>query len=173
MENNKKSEREEREARVNKEYKKWAERYEIPLDREFDVKALLQLQDEYNCFQYQPDKTKTRIDLMCMIERLERNLNLQHRTTGNMYVDYDRENQRVTVYYNDMITGYKISNEDKINGNGYVTEMSMYSCSKKIRDIANYYKKVVYIDNKGCGMVLFDLLCKYEDITVKPLVFKG
>lgn len=77
MENNKNSERE---ARVDKEYQQWKERYEIPFKDEFNVKTLLQLQDEFNSLSYNSGMTKTRTDLIYMIERLNRNLDLKKRT---------------------------------------------------------------------------------------------
>lgn len=70
----------ERAQRVESEYKKWEERFVIPFDKEFTVKTLIDLQDQFNHVPL--NHTKEKMDLLHMIQRLEGSLNLKENTNG-------------------------------------------------------------------------------------------
>lgn len=64
-----------REQYVESEYKKWKEKFEIPFELEFEVRALFELQHQ---FINTPDEhIKTKTDLINAIGRLKRDLNLK------------------------------------------------------------------------------------------------
>lgn len=64
-----------RESYIESEYKKWEERFEIPFQQEFNVKALLSLQ--YQFMSLPEDHTKAKADVIKTISDLNRNLNLK------------------------------------------------------------------------------------------------
>lgn len=64
-----------REQYVESEYKKWEEKFEIPFELDFEIKALFELQHQ---FINTPDEhIKTKTDLINVIGRLKRDLNLK------------------------------------------------------------------------------------------------
>lgn len=64
-----------RESYMESEFKKWQEKFEIPFEKEFDVKALLSLQYQ---FMVTPDEhIKSKKDLIDAIHRLQYNLKLE------------------------------------------------------------------------------------------------
>jgi len=66
--------------RVKKEFENWKERFEIPFSKEFQVKTLLKLQEEYNDIEPTEKNTMTRKTLLYMIQDLEHNLSLKEKT---------------------------------------------------------------------------------------------
>ena len=64
---------------VESEFKKWQERYSIPFEMEFNVKALLDLQWQFN--NTEDGHVKTKADLIQAISRLQRDLHLKPRPT--------------------------------------------------------------------------------------------
>lgn len=64
----------ERRERVEREYKKWEKEFEIPLDLEFMVKSLLNLQEQFNSTS--DEHTKTKMDLLKMINEIQGNMTL-------------------------------------------------------------------------------------------------
>lgn len=60
---------------VEKKFQEWKEKYEIPEHQEFNYKTLIALQGEYaEISRLQPDHTKRRMELLHMIERVQREL---------------------------------------------------------------------------------------------------
>ena len=68
--------------RVQREFEKWQEKYEIPLHEEFQIKTLLQLQEEYDNIQANSNNTKTRDTLLHMIKQLHSSLLLKKKSIG-------------------------------------------------------------------------------------------
>lgn len=64
-----------RESYIESEYKKWEERFEIPFQQEFNVKALLSLQHQF--LSLPEDHTKAKADVIKTINDLQRNLDLK------------------------------------------------------------------------------------------------
>lgn len=60
---------------VESEFKKWKERYEIPFEKEFNVKALLELKYQY--YNTDDNHVKTKADLIHTIVKLQNDLNLK------------------------------------------------------------------------------------------------
>jgi uncharacterized protein YfbU (UPF0304 family) len=60
---------------IEREYKKWEEKFEIPFELEFNVKALLSLQHQF--MELPEEHVKTKADVMSTITRLQRDLNLK------------------------------------------------------------------------------------------------
>jgi len=75
--------------RVEREFKEWQEKYEIPFNQEFQVKTLLKLQEEYDGIECGSNTTKTREVLLHMIQDLSTRLNISPkiRTRDKLYVD--------------------------------------------------------------------------------------
>ncbi|MFK3936526.1 hypothetical protein ACI2JA_03290 [Alkalihalobacillus sp. NPDC078783] len=72
----------ERAQRVESEYKKWEERFVIPFDKEFTVKTLIDLQDQFNNVPL--NHTKEKMDLLQMIQRLQSNVNLKEKSKSEV-----------------------------------------------------------------------------------------
>jgi len=62
---------------INKEYKIWEEKYQIPYEDEFNIKLLLQLR--YDILHTKPELTKTKIDLIEMAQRIQSRLRLKEK----------------------------------------------------------------------------------------------
>lgn len=60
--------------RVQSEFERWQQEYEIELGKEFQVKTLLQLQEEYNEIKPDSTNTRTRETILNMIKSLQMNL---------------------------------------------------------------------------------------------------
>lgn len=65
--------------RVESEFERWQEQYDIELGEEFQVKTLLQLQEEYDDIKPDSSNTRTRETLLSMIKSLHSNLRLKKR----------------------------------------------------------------------------------------------
>jgi hypothetical protein len=74
-----------RESFIESEYKKWEDKFEIPFEKEFDVRALLSLQHQFLSL---PDEhVKTKADIIITISRLTERLNLKKK---NILKDEDK-----------------------------------------------------------------------------------
>ena len=62
--------------RIEREFVKWQEEYEIPCSDEFQVKTLLELQDEYKETPKESNTVRTRENLLRMIQDLFNHLRL-------------------------------------------------------------------------------------------------
>ncbi len=60
---------------IKSEYKKWSEMYDIPFEKEFEVKALIELQCQY--YATPNDHIRTKTDILNAIHNLKRNLGLK------------------------------------------------------------------------------------------------
>lgn len=65
----------ERAERIESEYKKWEEKYHIPFDQEFEIRTIIDLEDEFKSIT--PEHTKRRDDVIKMISHLKGRLNLK------------------------------------------------------------------------------------------------
>lgn len=59
---------------IEEKFKEWKEYYDIPFNKEFDVKALLGLQYDFNCLPH--DHIKSKKDLLDAMYLIQRNINL-------------------------------------------------------------------------------------------------
>lgn len=66
-----------RESYIESEYGKWEEKFTIPFEQEFNVKALLSLQHQF--LTLPDDHVKAKSDIMSTILRISRDLNLKRR----------------------------------------------------------------------------------------------
>jgi hypothetical protein len=73
--------------RVESEFKKWQERYDIPYDEEYNVKLLLQIRDEIDSTPMEHVKTKR--DLNDMADRIYYHLRLKPREPEEPEREYD------------------------------------------------------------------------------------
>lgn len=75
--------------RVEKEFKVWQEKYDIPYKTEFQVKTLLKLQEEYDTIKADSSNTRTRETLLKMIEGLQMRLSLtsKEKNKYSMFID--------------------------------------------------------------------------------------
>jgi hypothetical protein len=68
-----------RESYIESEYKKWEEKFEIPFEKEFDVRALLSLQHQFLTL---PDEhIKTKADVISTLNKLNERLSLKEKKT--------------------------------------------------------------------------------------------
>jgi hypothetical protein len=70
-----------RESYVESEYKKWEDKFEIPFEQEFNVKALLSLQ--YQFLNLPDEHIKTKADIVATISRINKDLNLHRKVKLN------------------------------------------------------------------------------------------
>lgn len=150
--------------RVQREFEKWQEKYEIPLHEEFQIKTLLQLQEEYDNIQANSNNTKTRDTLLHMIKQLHSSLLLKKKSENIMYVDVSHnfsknKTIKISIYINGEI--YTIENESK--------ELRFKDYTSIISSIANTHKAIIYIDVNGFGIGLYEELEKLKDVIVKKL----
>jgi hypothetical protein len=133
---------------VEREFQKWSEIYEIPFDQEFEVKALLELQGQYNEI---PDKhIRTKTDILNAIHgikgrlRLKKKVNLSNeeklkvlvvvdhyskikeivnifaRIINNEWIDYVKMYQgEATIQTKDAVIEFRPKNEMQIRGLKY------------------------------------------------------
>lgn len=66
-----------RESYIESEYKKWEEKFEIPFEVEFNVKALLSLQHQF--MNLPDDHVKAKAEIMRTISDIQRTLNLKRK----------------------------------------------------------------------------------------------
>lgn len=71
----------EREAYVEREYKKWEEQFVIPFEQEFNIKALLGLRHQFN--NTSDEHIKTKVDLLHAMKRLQEDMNLKPKLRSN------------------------------------------------------------------------------------------
>ncbi|MEH7116090.1 hypothetical protein V7128_01525 [Neobacillus vireti] len=64
-----------RESYIESEYKKWEEKFEIPFEQEFNIKAMLSLQHQF--LTLPDDHVKAKADVMSTINSISKNLNLK------------------------------------------------------------------------------------------------
>ena len=83
-----------RERYIESEYKKWEERFEIPFEKEFDVRALLSLQHQF--LTLPEEHVKTKADVILTINKLTERLDLKRKT-----VIKDEDKLKVTFVVND------------------------------------------------------------------------
>ena len=124
--------------RVENELKKWKEEYDIPLTDEFNVKTLLDMQEEYDSIEKGSNTTRTREVLLHMIQDLKSHLRVQKKEKIKMYVNLNRT--EATIYYDD---NYVFFNEK---------EFSLFKVVDFIKLIAKqqYYNIEVKLD-RGIG----------------------
>lgn len=174
--------------RVEREFKEWKERYEISYDMEFDIKALLKLQEEYDNTEVGSNTTLTRRTILDMINKLHRDTRLKPKEIVKeevpMYIDFSR----VQVDLNEKINGIENKNMGICFGKVIIyIDNVMFTLNKnnlmrsyvsEIKSIINTYeemnnvKVIAYIDTCGFGKSLFDELSEYDDIEVKELNIK-
>jgi hypothetical protein len=70
----------ERAERIEREYKKWEEKYEIPFEQEFEVRTIIELQDEFRSVP--EDHTKRRSEIINMITHLKGRIRLKEMPLG-------------------------------------------------------------------------------------------
>lgn len=149
---------------VSKEYEKWQEKYEIPYEDEFNIKLLLQLR--FDILHTKPELTKTKIDLIEMAQRIQSRLRLKEKTkTYNiMYVDYLYNTKphlrKVIVYLNNKVY-FLIGKYNK----------TMNDFADVIKSLAVKEKSTIYMDNRGYGRSLYDILCNYDNLIVKEIKY--
>jgi hypothetical protein len=147
--------------RVKREYNEWKEKYEIPLDTEFQVKTLLKLQEEYNSIEPNSNNTKTRETLLHMIQDLQMKMILNKKRKTEMYVDYAKldDIEKVTVFINGKILTFKQA----------LSYSNIDYLIKPIKEMAEKEKALIYVDSCGFGRKIYDALLLYENLQVKEL----
>lgn len=84
--------------RVEREFKKWQEKYEIPFQSEFQVKTLLKLQDEYNNVEEGSNTTRTRETLLRMINEVGGSVSLKPKQEYNETILVIGNNERINLF---------------------------------------------------------------------------
>ena len=129
---------------VESEFKKWQERYSIPFEMEFNVKALLDLQWQFN--NTEDGHVKTKADLIQAISRLQRDLHLKPRPTYsgepiNIVITAEKGNQAIQLMnvLRETIGSDNIRGELATNGGGYI-KTDKYRWDFTTRKDVNYFR---------------------------------
>jgi hypothetical protein len=90
--------------RVQREFDKMRELYEIPYDMEFQIKTLIKLQEEYNAITPESNNTRTRETLLHMIQNLQASMKLTpkastYRKERTMYIDTLRNEENEPIKF--------------------------------------------------------------------------
>lgn len=88
-----------------------------------------------------------------------------------MYVDYAYDSKIVQTFLNGTLRTYKIG-EDMIYGSGTIKQFTLNNCATDIINRIKNDRVIIYIDNRGFGLALYDLLKENEDILVQPLYIR-
>lgn len=148
---------------VNTEYQKWQEKYDILYEDEFNIRLLLQLR--YDILTTKPEHTKTKLELIEMVNKIQSRLRLKskiYQHNNIIYVDYihtqGNEPDKVIIY-----------NKNKM--------IILQNKDYKIQDYANVIMNMreenefftVYIDTTGYGLALYDALYGRPAMDVRQL----
>lgn len=177
--------------RVQREFEIWKEKYDIPYNMEFQVMALVRLQEEYKETLIGSNTTRTRETLLSMINNIHKSLHLKEKETENIkktvpiYIDFSR----VQVDLKEKISGVKNVSMGICTGKIIIyIGNAIFTLDKnnlirdyafEIKNIINTYeemsglKVIAYVDTYSFGKVLFDELSNcgvlVEELKRKPL----
>jgi len=150
---------------IEREYKKWDEKYTIPFDDEFNIRLLIQLR--YDILTTKPEHTKTKLELIEMTNRIQSRLKLKPIekvvSTIPMYVDCvnldtKKGKLKIIIYIDNQII--ILDNRTYLNSRDY---------ARTIYELAKSKNSIVYIDIHGFGMVVYDELVGFKDLPVEKL----
>jgi CRISPR/Cas system-associated protein Cas7 (RAMP superfamily) len=95
---------------VESEYKKWEERFEIPFEQEFNIKALLGLRHQFTATQ--DDHVKTKMDLLWSMQKIESHLNLKPKKKNKYIETVEKRIERLQTSLNSIEDSIKVANHN-------------------------------------------------------------
>jgi hypothetical protein len=157
--------------RVRREMAEYKEKYIVPLHKEFQIKSLLKLQEEYDSICSGSNTTMTRKSLLDMIERLLHDMDLKEKLPNDLYVTFNRMKYQI-----EMTNGmYKyilpLGMEETYNGCNVIASCRLIKAPEFIREIAKKCNATIRIDVKDSkeNEDLYNQLIEMKDLRVMKI----
>jgi hypothetical protein len=144
--------------RVEREFKEWQERYDIPYSEHFRVKTLLALQEEYDNIVPADNNTRTRESILKMINEIHSKF---------PYKMFEEKKKSILYYTIDIIKDNKLKLTAFTDNKLYsMVSINPKDMAKKLVLLGN--NKYIYTDSFGLTQAVTDILLTLG-VTVKNL----